>query len=448
MTDVDLDLQNESVELLQQLIRNQCVNDGTPESGNEDRSADILQHVLEGAGLDVARYTSAPGRTSVVARIEGSDPTAPKVCLMGHTDVVPVNPAGWTQDPFGGELIGDEVWGRGAIDMLNLTATMAVGFRHLARTGFRPRGDLIFFGVADEENGGHYGAKWMLDNHWDAIACDYVLTESGGTTAGHRDGRRRVGMVVGEKGIAWRRLRITGTPAHGSMPWQSDNAVVKAAEIVRRLATYQPAAQISDIWRSMVEAMPVDESVRAQLLDPGHIRDALSNLPHNVAKHAHACTHTTFSPNVMHGGSKTNIIPDSVEIEVDIRTVPGTTSEDVTRHIEEALGDMVAEVEISPLQDGVASASPTDNPMWDCLQRQVHAVDPNADIFPTLLVGGTDARFFREKGVVGFGAGLFSPNLTMKEFGSRFHGHDERIDVGSLGLTAGLWVGVAKDLLG
>jgi acetylornithine deacetylase/succinyl-diaminopimelate desuccinylase-like protein len=440
-------LQDESVELLQQLIRNQCVNDGTPESGNEDRSADLLAHMLEGAGLDVAGYTSAPGRTSVVARIEGSDPTAPKVCLMGHTDVVPVNPAGWSEDPFGGELIGDEVWGRGAIDMLNLTATMAVSFRHLARSGFRPRGDLIFFGVADEENGGTYGARWMVENHWDAIACDYVLTESGGTTAGHVDGRRRVGMVVGEKGIAWRRLRVSGTPAHGSMPWQSDNAVVKAAEVVRRVAAYQPAAQINDVWRSMVAAMALDETVREQLLDPGRIRDALANLPHNIAKHAHACTHTTFSPNVMHGGNKTNIIPDSVEIEVDIRTVPGTTADDVNRHLVDALGDMASEVEISPLHNDIASSSPIDNPMWECLQRQVHVVDPNADIFPTLLVGGTDARFFRQKGAVGFGAGLFSPGLTMKEFGSRFHGHDERIDVGSLGLTAGLWTGVARDLL-
>jgi acetylornithine deacetylase/succinyl-diaminopimelate desuccinylase-like protein len=442
------DLQNESVELLQQLIRNQCVNDGTPESGNEDRSADLLQHYLEGAGLDVMRFTSAPGRTSVVARIEGSDPAAPRICLCGHTDVVPVSPEGWSEDPFGGELIGDEVWGRGAIDMLNLTATMAVSFRHLARTGFRPKGDLIYFGVADEENGGRYGAKWMVDNHWDAIACDYLLTESGGTTVGHAGDRRLVGMVVGEKGMAWRKLRFTGTPAHGSMPWNSDNALVKAAEAVRRLATYQPKAQIDDIWRSMVAGMDLDDDVKEQLLDPGRLRDALATLPHNVAKMLHACTHTTFSPNVVHGGSKTNIIPDSVELEVDIRTVPGTTEEDVRRHLEEALGDLAAEVEISPLQNDPASASSTDNEMWECLQRQVHAVDPQADIVPRLTVGGTDARFFRQKGVVGFGTGLFSPGLTFKEFGSRFHGHDERIDVGSLGLTAGLWLGVAKDLLG
>jgi acetylornithine deacetylase/succinyl-diaminopimelate desuccinylase-like protein len=107
-----------TTELLQSLIRNQCVNDGTPESGEEVRNADLLQTYLEGVGLGVERFDSLPGRTSIVARIEGSDPDAPSLCLMGHTDVVPVNPDGWSRDPFGGELIEGEVWGRGAIDML------------------------------------------------------------------------------------------------------------------------------------------------------------------------------------------------------------------------------------------------------------------------------------------------------------------------------------------
>ena len=123
----------------------------------------------------------------MVARIEGSDPTAPTLCLMGHTDVVPVNPDGWSQDPFGGELIDGEVWGRGAIDMLNITASMAVAFRELARSGWRPKGTLIYFGVADEEAGGNWGAEWMCEHHWDAIASDFVLTEIGGwSTVGER----------------------------------------------------------------------------------------------------------------------------------------------------------------------------------------------------------------------------------------------------------------------
>ena len=125
-------LTGEVTELLQQLIRNQCVNDGSPESGEEARSADLLRDYLEGTGMDMGSFDSLPGRRSLVARIEGSDPNAPSLCLMGHTDVVPVTPSGWSRDPFGGELVDGEVWGRGAIDMLNLTASMAVATKHLA----------------------------------------------------------------------------------------------------------------------------------------------------------------------------------------------------------------------------------------------------------------------------------------------------------------------------
>ena len=183
------DLTGPTTELLQALIRNQCVNDGSPDSGEEFRNADLLQTYLEGAGLDVQRFDSRPGRTSIVARIEGRDPGAPSLCLMGHTDVVPVNADGWTHDPFGGELIDGEVWGRGAIDMLNITSSMAVVFRRLATEGFRPQGTLIYFGVADEEAGGTWGAAHMVEHHWDAVGADYVLTESGGWSTVGR-GRR------------------------------------------------------------------------------------------------------------------------------------------------------------------------------------------------------------------------------------------------------------------
>ena len=116
-------LSNETVELLQALIRNQCVNDGRPESGQEDVSARLLRDELEGTGVDMQMYEPTPGRSSLVARYPGTDPDAPALCLMGHTDVVPVSPDGWDRDPFGGELVDGEVWGRGAVDMLNLTSS-------------------------------------------------------------------------------------------------------------------------------------------------------------------------------------------------------------------------------------------------------------------------------------------------------------------------------------
>lgn len=433
----------EATELLQALIRNGCVNDGTADSGGERRTADTLAAYLEGSGVDVERFTAHGDRTSIVARIEGSDPSAPRLCLMGHTDVVPVSPAGWSRDPFGGDLVDGEVWGRGAVDMLNITATMAVGFRQLALSGFRPKGDIIYFGVADEEAAGQYGAEWMIENHWDAIACDYVLTEMGGWT--HGDGRH-VGISVGEKGAAWRRLRVGGTPGHGSMPYGADNAVITASEVVRRLAAYRPAAHLDELWTMRVMASNLPDDVKAGLLDPSRLEETLALLPVPTAKLLHACSHTTISPNMFHGGVKTNVIPDIVDIEVDIRTVPGDDTDTVRAYLDEALGDLSSKVEIEVMFDDLSSISSTRTPLYEVLERRTQRVFPTSELLPEVIVGATDSRFFRAKGVVAYGTGLMSPDITFETFASRFHGHDERIDTESLGLSTDYWIGVCRDL--
>src|SRR5258705_2135962 len=151
-------IETEATELLRTMIRSACVNDVTAASGKETRSCAALEDYFAGAGVACERYTSEPGRESLIARIEGSDPKAPRLLLMGHTDVVPVSPDGWKRDPFGGELVDGVVWGRGAIDMLNLTSTMAVATPRLAQSGFRARGTLIYLAVADEEGRRHLGA--------------------------------------------------------------------------------------------------------------------------------------------------------------------------------------------------------------------------------------------------------------------------------------------------
>jgi acetylornithine deacetylase/succinyl-diaminopimelate desuccinylase-like protein len=442
------DLTATTVELLQQLIRNECVNDGTPDSGNETRNAELLGGFLDGSGADVEYFEARPGRASVVARIEGSDPSAPTLCLMGHTDVVPVNPAGWSRDPFGGELVDGEVWGRGAIDMLNVTSSMAVAFRQLARSGWRPKGSLVYFGVADEEAGGHWGAEWMCEHHWDAVGADYVLTELGGWSSIGHDDVRRVVVNTGEKGIGWRTLSVRGTPSHGSMPFGADNALVKAAEVVRRLATYRPAAAIGEVWRAQVAAMPLPDDVKAGLLDPARIWSTIERLPAPLARTCHAHTHTTFSPNVVRGGQKTNIIPDLVQIEVDIRTVPGTTQQDVDAHLREALGDLVDHVTVGVLQQSDPTESPRGNDLWDAISSATQVAYPGAELIPGLIVGGTDARFFRQRGAVAYGTGLFSPSVTFESFGTRFHGHDERIDTESLGLATDFWMHIARSICG
>jgi acetylornithine deacetylase/succinyl-diaminopimelate desuccinylase-like protein len=444
----DLDaLTGGTVELLQTLIRNACVNDGSPDSGQEVRNADVLETVLAGAGLAVQRYEPTPGRVSLVARIEGSDPGAASLCLMGHTDVVPVNPDGWSRDPFGGELVDGEVWGRGAVDMLNLTASMAVAVRHLADAGFRPRGDLVYVAVADEESGSAHGARWLADNAAVDIACDYVLTENGGLHSGPPQSPV-VGISVGEKGVAWRRLRVRGTPGHGSMPFRSDNALVRAAAVVHRLAEYRPAPRFTELWTERVRTLGLDDELQAALLDPSRIDDVLAQLPNaGAAAHLHACTHTTFSANVMSGAMKTNVIPDAIELEVDIRTLPGEDAAAVQAHLDAALGDLAPVVEVEVLMDDPATISPTDTPLWDSLQRAVGRPFPSSRVSPQLVVGFTDARIFRSLGSVAYGAGLFSPSLDAGDFARRFHGNDERIDVESLGLTARLWVDVCRDLL-
>ncbi len=436
-----------TIELLQALIRNQCVNDGTPESGHEVRSADVIQTYLEGTGVSIERFEPAPNRVSLVARIEGFDRSAASLCLMGHTDVVPVDLHGWTRDPFAAELVGGEVWGRGAIDMLNLTASMAVAIRHLADRGFRPRGDLIYVAVADEEAGSKYGAKWLAKHVPDAIRCDYVLTESGGIHSGSPD-QPFVSVSIGEKGVAWRRLRVRGTPGHGSAPFRSDNALVKAAMVIQRLNDYAPSPRFHEMWRQQLESMALDDDTRRDLLDLDKVDDALASMPDvAVARQLHACSHTTFSCNTLDGTVKTNTIPSVVDIGVDVRTLPGETEADVMHHLEVALGPMMNMVEVEPLMNDTSTMSRIGTPMWDAVQRAIckpfHAARP----VPQLVPNFTDARVFRSMGTVAYGVGLFSPEMKASEFGSRLHGNDERVDVESLRLTTQFWLDVVQDML-
>src|SRR2546425_6063134 len=174
------DVTGEVTDVVQQLIRNACVNDGTRESGHEIRTVDLLESYLRVAGAEMKRYEPMPDRARLVLRIEGSDPKAPSLHFMGHTDVVPVTASGWRHDPFGGELIDGEVWGRGAVDMLDVTASMAVAVRRLLASGFKPKGTLIYSAVADEEALGTHGAQWLTENAWDDVRSDYLVTEFGG----------------------------------------------------------------------------------------------------------------------------------------------------------------------------------------------------------------------------------------------------------------------------
>jgi acetylornithine deacetylase/succinyl-diaminopimelate desuccinylase-like protein len=434
-------------ELLRALIRNACVNDGTASSGGEVRNALTLRDALDGCGLDIELFEAAPGRVSLVARLDGTQPEAPGLCLMAHTDVVPVDPSGWTEDPFGGDLRKGEIWGRGAVDMLNFVASMAVAVRKFALSGRRPRGNLIFLAVADEESGGTYGSRWMAEHHWDDIKAPFVLTEGGGVHGGPPDSPT-ITCSVAERGVAWRRLTIEGTPGHGSMPYGVRNALVIAAEVVRRLAEYAPGGHAHELWVHHIANTNLDAKTRRDLLDPSSLDEALAGIEDKgLARHLHACSHTTLSPNAVHGSFKTNIIPGRVELDVDIRTLPGETSADVEAHLARALGDVASHVGVSELLTSEPTSSPVSTPLWDSLKRVVGGRFPTASLSPILHMGFTDARVFRDRGVVAYGSGLLSPTLLAGEFAKRFHGHDERIDVESLHLSTELFDGVVRDFL-
>ena len=437
---------NETQELLVQLIKNKCVNDGTVTSGQEHKNSDLLESFIETPGIKVDTFESEPGRKSLVARIEGTNPEAPSLCLMGHTDVVPVTPDGWKHDPFGGELIDGEIWGRGAIDMLNLTASMAVAFRQIAQSDTKPVGDLVYFAVADEEAGGTYGAKYAVENHWDLIAADCVLTEYGGIQSTNETGSY-VLVNAGEKGVDWRRLTIKGKPGHGSRPYGADNALIKAAEVVRRLSSYSPNPVLSEQWKRRIDSLELPAELRNRLNSEAALNEALADLPAGDGAFLHACSHTTFSPNVIHGGTKTNTICDHVELHVDIRCLPGETSQDVDSHLKMALGNLYEDVVVekflaTPDDIELGSSSDVKGKLWDSLEMAVRKAEPEAQIVPGLITGGTDARFYRKMGSQVLGAGLLNKSVDTSEFYSRFHGNNERIDLQSLDLATQLWLDI------
>lgn len=437
------------VALTQQLIRNRCVNDGTEGSGGEVRNADLLCSYLEGSGLDLQRYEPAPGRTSLVVRIEGTDPDTPTLCLMGHTDVVPANAERWQHDPFGGDLEDGVLWGRGAVDMFNNTASMAVATKRLAASGFRPRGTLIYFAVADEEATGAHGAEHLTLREPDAVRCDYCLTEAGGFPVRTPDGVR-LPFLREEKGPMWATLRVTGTPGHGSMPFGTDNALLKAAEVVRRIGAYRPPTTLDDAWRSFVHGMGIPTELAGALLDHDTFDASLEHLPAGLAKMAYSCTHTTITPTMVSSGSKTNIIPEVADIALDIRVLPGDDEDVVRRMVADAIGDAADGVEFSiERTDELASASPASSPLVDSVGRVVERFYAGARLLPLRMVGSTDARFFRRTfGTSAYGFGMFSERIALDDLAAMTHGDDERIDIDSLDMSVELWDAVARDFLG
>ena len=340
---------------------------------------------------------------------------------MGHTDVVPVNADGWSRDPFGGEVVDGFVWGRGAVDMLNLTASQAVAFRRLADSGFRPKGTLIYLAVADEEALGTWGAHWLLDHERDAVYADYVLTESGGFQMPDARRARASRCSSARRARTGRRSACAARPGHGSQPFRTDNALVTAAEVVRRIAEYRPQAQIHDVVAPVRRGHGLRRRAhRARCSTPTQFDDALRRA---AARHrAPLCTRARTPrsrPTVAHGGTKTNVIPDQVELEVDIRTLPGQTRRGRGR-------DCCARRSATSPTRSRSSRTTTARPRRRSTRRcgtrwpaRAARLCEGSALVPSLMVGGTDNRFYRRAGAVGYGFGLFSQRLAVR--GLRHH---------------------------
>ncbi|MGO1634454.1 M20/M25/M40 family metallo-hydrolase [Corynebacterium variabile] len=439
---------DDSLTLLQTLVRNACVNDLTPDSGQEVRNADSLEEFFSAeiaAGRDsgavtVQRLEPRPGRTSIIVTVPGSDPDAEPLTFLGHTDVVPVDAAHWTRDPFGAQIEGSgadaRIYGRGTIDMLGLTAPMAVVTREVARealAGRPPRGTLTFVGVADEEARGGLGAKWLSAEHPEVLDWRNCISETGGSHLPVADGSDAVVVTVGEKGAAQRRLHVTGEPGHGSQPWGRDLTIARIAEVARRIAAIAPAVSQDPLWSGFVTAFRFSPEIQDALVTAPEEDDYLAFT--DLARYAHAVSHLTVSPTVLSAGKAINVLPSSAYLELDIRTLPGQTDEDVDAELRRALGDLADEVEFERLICEPAEVSPVDSPLYAAITETVGEFFPDAAVVPVLSAGGTDLRFARRLGGVGYGFALNARERSLADINAELHSHDEHLYLEDLRLT-------------
>ncbi len=431
-------MSSQVISLLQALIQNTCVNDGTRESGQEHRSVTTL---MEFFGVEGEIFEPAPGRQSLIYRISGTEPGAPSLALVPHLDVVPVDPAGWTQEPFAAEIIDGFVFGRGAVDMLNVTAAMALAVRPYVTGELEPRGDLLFVAVADEEAGGRYGASALVEQRWDLVHIDYLLTEVAYPPLSNAS-EPIIPVSIGEKGAFWSILTASGTPGHGSAPYRSDNALRKMVEALHGIFGSATPVSISPEWANFVSVLALEDDLKEALIDPDRVDEAIDRLAVTdplFARYVHAVTHLTVSPNMLDAGMKANIIADGATAAVDIRALPGMDRSYVDSYLFKAMGNARDDIDIASVMDMESTISPVENPLWDAIGSSVEDLEGHRNLLPTLMNVGTDARFWRPKGTVAYGVGLFDDRMTFSEMLALFHGHDERVSVESVERTTALY---------
>ena len=434
------------VEHLRGLIRIPSVNPpdggtdvaaGRDPAGGETAAARYCAEVLRGAGIEAEVIEITPGRGSCLARLPATGATTdPPLILLSHLDVVPVDAEAWSRDPFGGDLVDGVVWGRGAVDMKDMVAMELAVMLAIQRSGAELRRDVIFAAVADEEAGGEHGARGLVEQRpeWfhDASGrpARAALNEVGGysITLG---GRRFYTIQVAEKGIAWTRLRTTGTPGHGSMP-HADNAAVSLAAAVSALAvdaTRRPA-KVLPLVANFLGALGLAEVARLAESDPAGASAALdAAVPDPVMRRSFdAMLRDTATPTVLRAGKKVNVMPGSGEAEVDVRTLPGTDQARFLDHLATVVGDLATVESVVTLP---AIEWPADAEIVGLMHEALRTADPEATAVPMMITPGTDAKALAQLGIPCYG---FAP-LRMDAdtpFLALFHGHDERVPVSAL----------------
>ena len=438
---------DDAVRLTRQLIANACVNTGDPTSGNEVVSVRTIQDYMGDEGTVVEPLA---GRASVVYRISGTEPNAPRLLLIPHLDVVPAVRSSWSHDPFAGDIADGFIWGRGAVDMLNVTAAMvAVAKSLLDGSSPAPRGDVILAAVADEEAGGIYGAQYLTEHHWDLMACDMVLTEVAGPHL-KGSGVSALPVTVAEKGSAWRKVHAHGTAGHGSQPYARDNAVVNLARAFADIATTPQPVLITPEWCRFVQYLPFNGAVLEDLMDPERVDDAIERIGEDdetLARWVHACTHLTLSPTVIAGGGKANVVPSAADGEIDIRILPGQDAKDLNDHLRKVLGpNRYDALYFEVVFDVHANSSLPEGPLWEAIANATQIHTGSRLLAPTLTPVMTDARFFRARGIPAYGVGLFDESVTFAEMLAMFHGADERVSVESVRRTTSFLSTVIQQL--
>ncbi len=406
----------------QDLIRFDTTNFGEGRSHGETDAAEYLGALLEELGLTTDYVDAATGRTSVIARVPGVDPTKPALVVHGHTDVVPADPLNWTVDPFGGVIRDGMLWGRGAVDMKNMDAMIITALQDILKSGRRPARDLVVAFFSDEENGGIFGSHYVAQNRPDLFAgATEAISEVGGYSV-YLGGQRAYLLQTGEKALVWIKLIARGTAAHGSRVIR-DNAVTKLARAVAALGSLEWPVTLTTTTEQLLDELARLMGADRSTVDP----DELVLSTGTAAGFIQATLRTTSNPTLLHAGYKHNVIPDTAEALIDIRTLAGD-EDAVLAEVQRVVGD---DIEIVVMHRDIGLENPFEGSLVDAMVDTLHAHDPGAPVLPYLLSGGTDNKALATLGIRGYG---FAPLRLPAEldFPAMFHGVDERVPLDAL----------------